>query len=1382
MRQRSLAFDFPGSRLAQLSLTKKGIASFLLLSALAACGQPAPTSPSSPVVRGSKVPAMPPSSATLGDNLAALQASAGLKSQAVVTTAFCDEFNTFDTARWNTYTTPGYWGFYNTSGTYEAANTTVENGHLVLKLNYVSGDVASTTSPAVYQSAVVQSLDRMGYGTYETWVRSANTSNVPATNGSQVKGTFSLINNHMEYDYADAYTQPDTLIESKYGYGTANDLIFSTYKTNQPTTTTQVTTPQNLSQGFHLQRWEWSPTALKFYVDGVLVHSITDANLIPSEAANVFFNIWPVNKADWSMPGSNATRYTMVDKFCFTPQVAPPADTTEPVKAVIDTSVTAPTLFAGGEASFSAAGSTGEDLTYTWDFGDGSSAVSNPDTAGDATHTYAQPGYYTAKLTVLDTVTNQSSTATIPVAVMPDVHNLPNSRALLYGETLTLDVKYPVAGLSYEWTLGDGRTFIGSRVSPALTTLGFQDITLTIYDDRAGVNAERPVLERRETRVNRVAPHPLADISGQQSGINQVTLDGSRYSKSVTPLTFAWDFGDGQTGAGAVVTHTYATDGRYPITLTVTDTFGRKDSSYQVVILGINPAESPSVQIRADLGSGEIRSQAMQTRTIPREIQAALDKNRFQNKSNVIYLAGRAKASQGAGAVNAQALSAQALTQVIVPFPYVLPRNPLNLESHIIPLDYASYFSPAQSSASLNGVTKARGSGWEYRDCTIDPQRNPAERCAATHINRSFYPTQLQEGINHQVFSFQDGLGQTTAFDTNFAVLDGLRVPHVNLNIIPDTQLEDVEIREYSFDNNGVDEFYIQANVSPSDLITTADGVEYAPIMVPVYAVNAAGQLMTEVSGAFDAFFYAPGLVSQSAEGAMVQGRAEMQVFIPVAAYSDGVTKIDLTQVVMTAPGTECGEHGGYSSVGIYMGGCQTIVASHRTPIDGHTIPAPSLTTQKMIQPLMVPTPPPGWRQRRAAAKAQLMDMVGLGKNDAAREAIDGFLKQYESSIPGLAVSVAPVIGDSADLLVQAYRDATGQQVDYVVATLAVVGLGLDVGTVGIADITAPLKVLYKSGGPVSREIVAALIDSVRTNKSPSAAFSVLKSSASFMMDVGVGTDMRVVEDALRLAKEGKGAPLIALQHFTDTYDALKTNNWWRVSTDPKDVPSVLQRIKIAKYGMFAPATAKAMAKCGSECIQRIGRVSGFFKAKGFTEKQFVDSFERDFNKVALTGKEGISTTGIKKIICPLPARSLSILSVDDCTVLILRDSTDPDPHADALASVIGGVSRKYIEVTDALAKAVKEIDPEFKKTLDREFDVVSDKYIGQAKDTIGSANPGSSWRNQVKATILIAKATGRIPYFQFNKGVTPEERRKIMEYADRYGIIPIIDTQFINY
>ena len=65
-------------------------------------------------------------------------------------------------------------------------------------------------------------------------------------------------------------------------------------------------------------------------------------------------------------------------------------------------------------------------------------------------------------------------------------------------------------------------------------------------------------------------------IRDRQLSARKVKLDASASSDpDGTIASYSWDFGDGSAAAtGATVMHTYATDGQYTVTLTVTDDLG----------------------------------------------------------------------------------------------------------------------------------------------------------------------------------------------------------------------------------------------------------------------------------------------------------------------------------------------------------------------------------------------------------------------------------------------------------------------------------------------------------------------------------------------------------------------------------------------------------------------------------------------------------------------------------------------------------------------------------------------------------------------------------------------------------------------------------------
>ncbi|MBW3582520.1 MAG: S8 family serine peptidase, partial [Euryarchaeota archaeon] len=61
-------------------------------------------------------------------------------------------------------------------------------------------------------------------------------------------------------------------------------------------------------------------------------------------------------------------------------------------------------------------------------------------------------------------------------------------------------------------------------------------------------------------------------------------FDGTGSSdKDGTIASYAWDFGDGSTGSGATVSHSYGAEGTYTVTLTVTDDGGASDTESKAV-------------------------------------------------------------------------------------------------------------------------------------------------------------------------------------------------------------------------------------------------------------------------------------------------------------------------------------------------------------------------------------------------------------------------------------------------------------------------------------------------------------------------------------------------------------------------------------------------------------------------------------------------------------------------------------------------------------------------------------------------------------------------------------------------------------------------------
>ncbi len=243
-----------------------------------------------------------------------------------------------------------------------------------------------------------------------------------------------------------------------------------------------------------------------------------------------------------------------------------------------------------------------DEQNYVWNFGDGS-----PEATGRVVnHAYAaSSNTYVVRLTLTDQ-NGQSNSASHDIRILPQP--LPpepkinaNPPQAEVGQSITFDasdsvIYNPIARL--RWDLGDGTTFEWDARDPNVRTIqlvqhaysqaGAYQVSLQMTDQTGlqGVDQIQVVI---------VAPQPQnppqAVITAPDTAVvnQQVTFDGSRSAGDSALTAYEWDFGDGTTGSGPVVDHTYTAPGQpYYVTLTVTDATGQKGYAGQGI--QVNPA------------------------------------------------------------------------------------------------------------------------------------------------------------------------------------------------------------------------------------------------------------------------------------------------------------------------------------------------------------------------------------------------------------------------------------------------------------------------------------------------------------------------------------------------------------------------------------------------------------------------------------------------------------------------------------------------------------------------------------------------------------------------------------------------------------------------
>jgi len=217
-----------------------------------------------------------------------------------------------------------------------------------------------------------------------------------------------------------------------------------------------------------------------------------------------------------------------------------------------------------------------ENLTYAWDFGDGSSSNGKK-----VSHIYNKGGSYDVTLTVDDNSDTSCNLSSIKKVMKVNTPPIANSG---YNVNLCLkspDEKYTVTldgsksknpngtPLTYTWNLGDGVILNGERVEHTYKTSGIYTVTLVV-DDGMGLSCSKA---SDTITVNLNRPPVAAAGDDKILCVGQtVSLDGSASkAESGEKLSYKWDFGDGNEATGARVSHVYEKGGKYSATLTVND-------------------------------------------------------------------------------------------------------------------------------------------------------------------------------------------------------------------------------------------------------------------------------------------------------------------------------------------------------------------------------------------------------------------------------------------------------------------------------------------------------------------------------------------------------------------------------------------------------------------------------------------------------------------------------------------------------------------------------------------------------------------------------------------------------------------------------------------
>jgi len=241
--------------------------------------------------------------------------------------------------------------------------------------------------------------------------------------------------------------------------------------------------------------------------------------------------------------------------------------------------------------------STGPHDQWEWEFGDGNTSVEQK-----PLYTYNQPGTYNVKLTISHAGEEHATIAqdkyiTVEPAQIPDPLN-PDFNGTPRSGVTPLTVQFIDTSTGphdhWEWDFGDGNKSAEQEPQYTYNLPGSYNVKLIISnasEDQATIVQDSYII---------VDPAPIAgelilDFNGTpRSGATPLIVQFNDASTGfVEPVTYLWDFGDGNTSTEQNPLYSYNHQGSYTVTLNVSQSVGAPASIAKNKYITVEPPLNP---------------------------------------------------------------------------------------------------------------------------------------------------------------------------------------------------------------------------------------------------------------------------------------------------------------------------------------------------------------------------------------------------------------------------------------------------------------------------------------------------------------------------------------------------------------------------------------------------------------------------------------------------------------------------------------------------------------------------------------------------------------------------------------------------------------------
>lgn len=213
--------------------------------------------------------------------------------------------------------------------------------------------------------------------------------------------------------------------------------------------------------------------------------------------------------------------------------------------------------------------STGFPANWTWDFGDGTSAITqNP------AHLYSTAGSYNVSLTASNVYGSNQTLRIGYITVLPRTPPVANFTANVTSGYVPLGVLFTDLSTnsptSWYWDFGDGTNATTQNPTHAYTAAGSYSVSLKV----ANPDGNNTTIRSNYISVSAIASSPVANFTAKPTCGNAPLSVVFNDTSTGSPTSWNWNFGDGTNATTQNPVHIYTSSGKYNVSLTVSNAGG----------------------------------------------------------------------------------------------------------------------------------------------------------------------------------------------------------------------------------------------------------------------------------------------------------------------------------------------------------------------------------------------------------------------------------------------------------------------------------------------------------------------------------------------------------------------------------------------------------------------------------------------------------------------------------------------------------------------------------------------------------------------------------------------------------------------------------------